>query len=664
LPIHRVSASAPRPVAFERAAVQRLKGDPRWRKLIREAIYRRHRRPGSDVGVDIEHPRAAFDDRPPAVERVVVSPDLVAKVRTALLKERRPHNRARERFRGMIETQAYEAYLRHRTSNLPPLQLDVFLRALGAQRGWTDRIRRWWPELDAKQLIGDLLADDAALATAGKELFSTTDLQLLHRAPDDQGRQPWTDSDLPLVDEANAQLNGRDKAYGYVIVDEAQDLTPMQLRMVARRTTNGAMTLVGDIAQATGPWRYEHWSEIVDHLPKGVTARIAELTIGFRVPAQVMELATKLLPRIAPGLTAPRAVRQGASDPRLVRSGEDIGEAVCAEVAEAVQKRPGKIGVIVPDALQADIEAHLGSAGIVVGEITRDGLKRQITVLGSSRAKGLEFDTVVVVEPARIEQDARHGTSELYVALTRATQHLSIVYTQALPEGLPQDAAEPPAQPHEQPAVGLPELTGRFTEALIFAKMLHGSQRRRGTAVPFMSHLMAVASLVLEDGGSEDEAVAALLHDAAEDHGGAAVIERVGAQFGEHVAAIVAAVSDPLDADPSTPWRILKEEHLIRLETGSNAARRVALAEKVDNAEAVLRGHRNFGDEIWARLGIDRDDLLWYYRALADLFIREHPGGLARELDALVSDLETRCSPERPPAPRTEDIDTTQAVPL
>jgi (p)ppGpp synthase/HD superfamily hydrolase len=160
---------------------------------------------------------------------------------------------------------------------------------------------------------------------------------------------------------------------------------------------------------------------------------------------------------------------------------------------------------------------------------------------------------------------------------------------------------------------------------------------RRGSRVPYLAHLQSVASLVLEDGGSEDEAIAALLHDAVEDHG-MDVLDRIAVQFGTTVASIVAGCTDPPDG-PDESWRDRKRAHLRDLEGAGAQVRRVALAEKLDNARSLLRDYRHLGDRIWGQMDVQAEDLLWYVSELADLFVTERPGDMAWELRRTVDDL-------------------------
>lgn len=186
-------------------------------------------------------------------------------------------------------------------------------------------------------------------------------------------------------------------------------------------------------------------------------------------------------------------------------------------------------------------------------------------------------------------------------------------------------------------------LTSRFVEALGHAFELHQEQFRKQTEIPYISHLMSVSALVLEDGGSEDEAIAALLHDAVEDQGGARTLEGIRQRFGEHVAQIVESCSDSVTDDPSTkaPWAERKRAYLDDIEHKSSGALRVTAADKLHNARAVLADYRIVGEALWNRFSGRREGTLWYYRALADRLGARCPDSrLAAELNRTVTELE------------------------
>ena len=179
----------------------------------------------------------------------------------------------------------------------------------------------------------------------------------------------------------------------------------------------------------------------------------------------------------------------------------------------------------------------------------------------------------------------------------------------------------------------------RFVEAVAYAAEAHAGQVRKQTSIPFLAHLLAVAAIALEDGADEDVAIAALLHDVAEDAGGEARLDDVRVRFGERVAAIVAGCSDTFET-PKPPWRARKEAYLAHLETADEDVLRVSLADKVHNARAIVLDYELVGDELWGRFNPDSDQL-WYYRSLAEVFERRRPGVRAGELRQLVGELAT-----------------------
>ena len=181
-------------------------------------------------------------------------------------------------------------------------------------------------------------------------------------------------------------------------------------------------------------------------------------------------------------------------------------------------------------------------------------------------------------------------------------------------------------------------LSQRFEEALVYATRLHAQQMRNGTQVPYVSHLLAVSSLVLEAGGGEDEAIAALLHDGPEDQGGRATLEEIRRLFGGPVAGIVAECSDTLESK-KPPWQQRKEAYLRHLPAASGSARLVSCADKLHNARAILADYRAHGDLLWDRFNAGRDDILWYYSELARIFSAHGPPRLARELVLVVDQL-------------------------
>jgi (p)ppGpp synthase/HD superfamily hydrolase len=184
-----------------------------------------------------------------------------------------------------------------------------------------------------------------------------------------------------------------------------------------------------------------------------------------------------------------------------------------------------------------------------------------------------------------------------------------------------------------------PLVTPRFRQALDYASVLHARQARKGTKVPYLSHLLAVCGLVLEDGGDEDEAIAALLHDAVEDQGGKPVLEEIRRRFGSKVAGIVAECTDT-DEVPKPPWRKRKEEYLARLPEASPEALRVSCADKLHNLRSIVTDYRRIGERVFDRFSAGRDETLWYYRSLVGVYTARGAGALADELGRVLRDLE------------------------
>ena len=210
----------------------------------------------------------------------------------------------------------------------------------------------------------------------------------------------------------------------------------MELRMLERRSLNGSMTVVGDIAQATGAWAHDGWESILDHLPDKRPSQRHELTVGYRIPGPLMDLAGRVLAVAVPDLTPPVAVRGDGEEPRFVAV-EDVAASVAEVVSEesaAVQK--GNVAVIVAASRVAEVEAALEVAGVEFGRPTRRGLDAPVAVVPVTLVKGLEVDAAVVVEPARIVAEQVQGLRALYVALTRATRRVAVVHAEALPEAL------------------------------------------------------------------------------------------------------------------------------------------------------------------------------------------------------------------------------------
>ncbi len=302
-------------------------------------------------------------------------------------------------------------------------------------------VKAVWPAVDPAKLVLRLLSDAEFLAEHAEGLLSADEQKtiLWPKPPRSVKSAKWSAADAVLIDEAG-DLVSRTHSLGHVVLDEAQDLSPMQYRAVGRRCTTGSATVLGDLAQGTTPWATASWSEALRHLGKP-DAAVEELTAGFRVPRDVIAYASRLLPSISPGLAPVSSVREspGSLSVRRVESGAVVSEAVVSACAEAL-RHEGSTGLIAADARIPELAAALAAAGhayLSPGEETT--ARARLTLVPTSLAKGLEYDYVVLDEPAAVvegEPDERTGLRRLYVALTRAVSGLTIVHRAPLPPAL------------------------------------------------------------------------------------------------------------------------------------------------------------------------------------------------------------------------------------
>ncbi|MFF3731423.1 HelD family protein [Streptomyces sp. NPDC002476] len=302
-------------------------------------------------------------------------------------------------------------------------------------------VKAIWPAVDPAKLVLRLLSDAEFLATHADGLLTEDERKaILWVKPARSVRSAkWSAADAVLIDEAR-DLVTRTHSLGHVVLDEAQDLSPMQYRAVGRRCSTGSATVLGDLAQGTTPWSTESWTQALRHLGKP-DAVVEELTAGFRVPREVIAYASRLLPVISPGLAEVESVREspGSLEVRAAAGPAELDAAVLAACEESLT-REGSIGLIAADARVPALAEALTAAGhayLSPGEET--SAEARLTLVPASLAKGLEYDYVVLDEPAAVvdgEPDTRTGLRRLYVALTRAVSGLTVVHAAALPDEL------------------------------------------------------------------------------------------------------------------------------------------------------------------------------------------------------------------------------------
>jgi DNA helicase IV len=402
--------------ASEPASLAVLKGDARLAEVLRRAVLAHVRKPTEDVvaivgtkryRVGAHHLRRYVD-----AARRALGTGLRWRV-------------ARDRLR----TQVAEDVRRQREdAGGAPTDADTARVARSAAvRDWVDEV---WPPLAAPDLLARLYADPDFLAQCARGVLDEAERAALARPATRSVRAAkWTAADTVLLDELDALLTGT-ATFVHAVVDEAQDLSPMQCRAVGRRCPLGSVTVLGDLAQATTPWAPGSWSVTLAHL--GHDARVEPLTVGYRVPGEVLELANRLLPHIATDVPPASSVRAG------VGSLSFVPRAALADTVAAALAVEGSVGVIAADGSVPAVLGQLRAAG-VDAHLLDEELDPRVTVVPASAAKGLEFDSVLALEPADIvaaEPGRIAGLRRLYVVLTRAVSRLAVLHDQPLPTEL------------------------------------------------------------------------------------------------------------------------------------------------------------------------------------------------------------------------------------
>jgi DNA helicase IV len=401
-----------------------LKGDPRMADVLRRAVWSHVS--AADDTLELPYGHRLHRLRPRTIERIIAGiRDQGARYEAGrvMLPQRIAH-------RILLEMEADGDTTDDRVQN-----------AVARSRPVVAACKQVWPKLVPAQVVHALLSDANALAAAADGILDEAEQELLLRVrPSLRTRgslraRAWTLADVVLVDEVNDLLT-RQPSLGHVIIDEAQDLSPMMLRAAGRRATTGSVTLLGDLAQATTAWAVLDWADALAHVGHP-EAPVTELVEGFRVPGDVIDYAARLLPHIAPRLTPPRSIRHARGQFELRRT-EPVG-AVAATVA-GLLGREGTLGVIVPSGWVAEVDTAL--AGIdhrILGQAAEPDDFVRVEVVDATLAKGLEFDHVLLLEPSRLvadEPDRATGLRRLYVCLTRAVTSLTVLHFEPLPPEL------------------------------------------------------------------------------------------------------------------------------------------------------------------------------------------------------------------------------------
>ncbi|WP_343299871.1 ATP-binding domain-containing protein [Streptomyces sp. AM 2-1-1] len=408
----------------DEASAALVKGDARMAEVLRRAVRSHVGTPAEEIVVV----RGSRRWRVPAYEVAELVEELLARgMRYGAAHEALPQRIAHRVLVRMEEAgEAPDDRVQNAVARTPAVKAAV---------------KAVWPAVDPAKLVLRLLSDPEFLAVHAEGLLTEDEQKAVVWAKPVRSVKSarWSAADAVLIDEAR-DLVERTHSLGHVVLDEAQDLSPMQYRAVGRRCSTGSATVLGDLAQGTTPWSTRSWADALGHLGKG-DAVVEELTAGFRVPREVIAYASRLLPSIAPGLAPVESVRESPGS-LAVRRVADAGALTAAAVAacEEALEQEGSIGLIAADARIPALAGALAAAGHTVlspGEET--SAASRLTLVPASLAKGLEYDYVVLDEPAAVvdgEPDERTGLRRLYVALTRAVSGLAVVHAAPLPEAL------------------------------------------------------------------------------------------------------------------------------------------------------------------------------------------------------------------------------------
>ncbi|MFI8442649.1 HelD family protein [Streptomyces rochei] len=401
----------------ERAAA--VKHDARTAEVLRRALYARV---SADAAGSLTVPDGSYRWRVPG--------DELARIVADVRKEEPPYTVGRERVRARIAR-----YVQERAERRSGPRTAAWTRRIERARPVTACLDAVWPRVRPEEVVADVLGDPEALARAADGLLDDDEQKAVLWTGPGARRSwrsaRWSAADLVLLDEV-AGLLEHPEGYGHIVVDEAQDLSPMECRAIARRAAFGSLTVLGDLAQGTTPWAARSWRTVLTHLGRP-DAPVVPLTTGFRVPQAVVGLTNRLLGRLGVAVPEARSLRpDGELTLRPVAPGRVVDEAV--DAVRAALSRDGSVGVVAAEADVPGLRAALDAAGIAAAG--PEELGARVTVAPAGVVKGLEYDHVVAVEPAAIaeaEDTGGRGLRRLYVVLTRAVSRLDVVHARPLP---------------------------------------------------------------------------------------------------------------------------------------------------------------------------------------------------------------------------------------
>lgn len=410
----------------------RIKGDARMLPVLERAVKNHSVLPEADLSI-----RTIFGT-------TTIRREQVAAILDEVTTRPSPWNVARDNVSAQLLKAAWDDRGDY-TNRFSGDRLD-FEKAILGHREYRSYLNKIWPRLDATSVLRKLYRNSRSLALAAAGILTSEEQRCLAgKRSTKAASETWTDSDVPLLDELSFLLFGKPKdSYTHIVIDEAQDLSTLQLRMLGRRSRNGSMTILGDLAQATSAAAQRSWEEVARALGVERNYEIGHLNIGYRLPSAILDFANRLLPAAAPTVKPSESVRKAGEAPEIMRVPTSARITRAIETVKEQLSTWSSIALVAPPSLMDQLAAPL--SGEVAFNDSRLSLEltEPVTLTTASRAKGLEFDLVVVLEPGAISEE--EGLRALYVALTRAVQRVVIVHSQALPAELSVPQAETPPE--------------------------------------------------------------------------------------------------------------------------------------------------------------------------------------------------------------------------
>ncbi|MDQ0260460.1 DNA helicase IV [Sinomonas atrocyanea] len=460
--------------------VARLKGTATMAELLRKALYQRVKIPAGGIRIR----------RQGGLGSVPIDAEAIKAALSALKPS--PYSSRR-------------ALLKASLARMAANTSDPYINGLAVgidDKSLEEETEKIWPQVSPQQFVVDLYGSKVRLRAAGA---TEPQIESLYRAaPTSIYDVRWTEADLAVLDYAIHAINGVEHVYGHIVVDEAQDLSIMQLQALRRRSLDGSMTIVGDIAQATSLYAQKDWDQTTKYLGSELPANVEVLEVGYRVPKKAMDIASRVLEEAAPEIAAPQAIRDVDDEPRwILCEPKSLSEAV-ADAVQDHSRRGLFVGVIAPESHWPAITSAFMAGGLRWSESSDGGLSQGINLVTPHDSKGLEFDAVVVVDPARILETPQ-GAKLLYIALTRTVHYLDVVLPSTRVPGIlegfippdekPEEEATPERADREEPDRAEHDDTIIEAEAMVSPLLADAEEDQTGAAViPIHRDAVAAAS--------------------------------------------------------------------------------------------------------------------------------------------------------------------------